>query len=167
MTRDYVNFSLPYVVGSEPTLVRSETDSVINVSFAADEKAAVKSVKQQPATVKAEGPKSEKGRPQAPAATSVPTTPAKPAAGAAKAKLGKLQVSATPAAANKKDKTTADGSVSLNHASLKELAALKGISKKLADHIVSARPFKSLDDLLKVKGVSPKLLRKVRDFVKL
>jgi DNA uptake protein ComE-like DNA-binding protein len=35
-----------------------------------------------------------------------------------------------------------------------------GISEKQADNIVSTRPFKSLDDLLKVNGMGPKLLKR-------
>jgi len=167
VTRDHVDFDLPYEVGDKPTVVRSETDNVINVSFAANEKAAAKPVSEQPATVKAEPVRTEPAKPQAPAAKRVATTTRKAAAEAPKAKPSKPQVPATPAAAANKDKTATAVSVSLNKATRKEIAAIKGISKKLAEDIVSARPFKSLDDLLKVKGMGPKLLRKVRDLIHL
>jgi competence ComEA-like helix-hairpin-helix protein len=60
-----------------------------------------------------------------------------------------------------------DRAVSLNTASRKEIAAVKGISNKVAENIVAARPFASLDELLKVKGVGAKLLEKVRQFIRL
>lgn len=60
----------------------------------------------------------------------------------------------------------ADG-VSLNHASVSEIAGVKGISGKLAENIVASRPFASLDEVLKVKGMGEKLLRKVRDLLTL
>ena len=33
LTRDYVNFALPYIVGNKPAISRNETDNVISVSF--------------------------------------------------------------------------------------------------------------------------------------
>jgi competence ComEA-like helix-hairpin-helix protein len=77
-----------------------------------------------------------------------PPSPAKPArpAIAAKDKPSK----AKPAA------------VSINTASSAELAAVKGLSKTVAAAIVAARPFASLDELLKVKGLGNKLLDKLK-----
>jgi len=53
------------------------------------------------------------------------------------------------------------GPVSVNTASAAELAAVKGISKALAEAIVAARPYARLDDLLRAKGIGAKLLEKV------
>jgi len=58
-------------------------------------------------------------------------------------------------------------SVSVNTASIEELAAVKGLSTKLAEGIVKQRPFASLDDLRRVKGLSAKTLAKVRAGLKL
>jgi competence ComEA-like helix-hairpin-helix protein len=169
VTRDHVDFNLAYEAGDKPTVVRSETDNVINVSFAANEKAAAKTVAEQPqpAEAKPAAPKTEQAKPQAPAAKRVAATARKAAAQTPMAETSKPRVPATPAAAANKDKTATAVSVSLNKATRKEIAAIKGISKKLAEDIVSARPFKSLDDLLKVKGMGPKLLQKVRDLIHL
>ena len=52
--------------------------------------------------------------------------------------------------------------VSINTASSAELAAVKGLSKTVATAIVAARPFASLDELLKVKGLGNKLLDKLK-----
>jgi len=57
--------------------------------------------------------------------------------------------------------------VSVNSASIEELAELKGLSTKLAERIVKNRPFTSLDDLSQIKGLRTKLLAKVRDRLKL
>jgi len=68
-----------------------------------------------------------------------------------------------PAAKHK----AADNRVSLNTASAEELAAIKGLSKKLATAIVAARPFKSVEALLEVKGMGPKLLQKLHPLFRL
>ena len=60
-----------------------------------------------------------------------------------------------------------DRRLSLNEASRAEIAAIKGVSKKLAEAIVAARPFASTADLLAVKGMGPKLLEKIRTLVRL
>ena len=59
------------------------------------------------------------------------------------------------------------GPVSVNTASAAELAAVKGISKTVADAIVAARPYARLDDLLRAKGVGAKLLEKVGKLLKI
>ena len=52
--------------------------------------------------------------------------------------------------------------VSINKASAKELAAVKGISKPLAAAIVAARPYAKLEDVVRAKGMGQKLLEKLR-----
>jgi len=67
-------------------------------------------------------------------------------------------------------KAQADAStkqVSINAAGVEELAAVKGLSKKLAERIVKNRPFTLLDDLSQVKGLRTKLFAKVRSRLKL
>lgn len=55
--------------------------------------------------------------------------------------------------------------VNLNEADAKTLLTVKGMTKKAADAIVEYRtkngPFKSVDELSKVKGVSKKVCKKV------
>ena len=59
----------------------------------------------------------------------------------------------------------------INSASAKELQVLPGIGPKIAERIVKYReehgPFKSLDDLTKVKGIGEKKLEKIRPFLKI
>ena len=57
--------------------------------------------------------------------------------------------------------------VSVNTARVEELALVKGLSPKLAEGIVKKRPFASLDDLRRVKGLGAGLLAKVRASLKL
>ena len=72
-------------------------------------------------------------------------------------------VAAKPAAAA----PAAASTVSINSASLVQLNAVKGINEVLAKAIIAARPFASLDDLIRAKGVGEKLLEKLRGSLKL
>lgn len=71
------------------------------------------------------------------------------------AKLGK--------AAKKAAAKSEARAVSVNTASEAELAAVKGLPPSVARAIVAARPFASLEDVCKAKGMGPKMLAKLRD----
>ncbi|MBI5182418.1 MAG: helix-hairpin-helix domain-containing protein [Nitrospirae bacterium] len=53
----------------------------------------------------------------------------------------------------------------LNTASKEELMSINGISPNLAERIIAGRPYKDVDDLLKVKGIRTKTLEKIRSYV--
>ncbi len=53
--------------------------------------------------------------------------------------------------------------VSLNSATKEELEKLPGIGPAKADAIIKARPFKSLDDLTKVKGIKKDVYAKIKN----
>jgi Helix-hairpin-helix motif len=72
-----------------------------------------------------------------------------------------------PASAVKTPADASAGCVSVNTAPAAELAAVKGLSAKIAEGIVKKRPFSSLDELRRVKGLGTKLLAKVRSRLKL
>lgn len=55
--------------------------------------------------------------------------------------------------------------VDLNEASIGELDSLPGIGKALAERIIAQRPYRTVDDLRKVKGIGDKTLEKLRPHV--
>ena len=57
------------------------------------------------------------------------------------------------------------GVLDINEASLEEVAAIKGVSRKLAEAIVAGRPYTRANELLRVKGVGIKLLDKIKDSI--
>lgn len=54
------------------------------------------------------------------------------------------------------------GPIDLNNATTQELQSISGIGPVLAAKIMAGRPYKSVDDLLRVTGMGPKLLEKIR-----
>lgn len=57
------------------------------------------------------------------------------------------------------------GSVELNTATTSELQSISGIGPVLAARIIAGRPYRSVEDLLRVVGIGPKLLEKIRPYV--
>jgi competence protein ComEA len=71
--------------------------------------------------------------------------------------LGLLTVQATAATKAKK--------IDLNTATLAKLEALKGVGPSLAEKIIAARPFKSVDDLKNVSGIGQAKFDDLKDLV--
>ncbi|MGE5603910.1 MAG: helix-hairpin-helix domain-containing protein [Nitrososphaerales archaeon] len=57
------------------------------------------------------------------------------------------------------------GRINLNTATLAELDTLPEVGPKTAQLIVDGRPYAQVEDLLKVKGIGPATLAKIRDLV--
>jgi DNA uptake protein ComE-like DNA-binding protein len=51
--------------------------------------------------------------------------------------------------------------VSIRHASLEELSVVPGLNRKLAAAIIKARPYRTFEDLLRVRGIGDKTLRRL------
>jgi Helix-hairpin-helix motif len=59
------------------------------------------------------------------------------------------------------------GLVSIQTGSVEDLAGVKGLSRKLAQEIVKARPFASLADLIRVRGLGPKTIDRLKGLLTL
>jgi len=57
------------------------------------------------------------------------------------------------------------GRIDLNKAASRDLQSLPGVGPTLAGRIIAGRPYKSVDDLLRVQGIGPGLLEKIRSRV--
>lgn len=145
-TRDFVNFTVPYAASWVPTVIKNPTDNVISVSFNETEKT------EQPAK------KAETKKPEKPAAKVEAKADVNPTAKAAAKKAEPAKAAKAPSGSN---------TLCLNTATQKEIAAIKGVSTKLAAKLVEARPFKTMDEVLKVKGMGAKLLDKIKGSISL
>jgi DNA uptake protein ComE-like DNA-binding protein len=108
-------------------------------------------------------PVAEKTPAQEVAKSVAPVTPVSPA----KAPVAKAATPVAPIAPAKASAVAAAKGVSVNTARVEELAAVKGLTSKLAEGIVKKRPFGSLDELLKVKGLGERILARVRSSLRL
>jgi competence protein ComEA len=61
---------------------------------------------------------------------------------------------------------TGDERISLNSASPRDLESLPGIGPVLAQRIIESRPFYGVDELIKVSGIGPVTLERLRPLVK-
>lgn len=57
------------------------------------------------------------------------------------------------------------GKININTASQAQLESLPGIGPAYAQRIISNRPYQQIEDLLKVAGIGPKTLEKIKDQV--
>lgn len=104
----------------------------------------------------------------APAVAAAPAATATPAATVAKTPTTSAMPTTT-LAADKKEKKSAPSElapgqkVSLNSASKEELMKLKGIGEKKAELIIQNRPYKSVEDVMKLKGIKDGIFAKIKD----
>jgi DNA uptake protein ComE-like DNA-binding protein len=56
--------------------------------------------------------------------------------------------------------------VSIQTGSVEELAAVKGLTLKLAKEIIKARPFTSVKELVRVRGIGEKSLVRLKELLR-
>lgn len=54
----------------------------------------------------------------------------------------------------------------LNCLTLEQLKSVSGIGEKLATKIIESRPYNNVEDLIKIKGVSKRIVENIRELVK-
>ena len=79
--------------------------------------------------------------------------------------VNEVAPAAAPAASSAKTAQAPVGIVNINSASLAQLEALPGIGPIKAQAIMKARPFSSVDDLKKVKGIKEATVAKIRPYI--
>lgn len=132
-TRDYVNFAIPF---------RQEAAQPVLLNELTDDDA-------QPDDAPADEGKANKGQESEEAEVTVMAD--MPSAAPKRVKK------------NTARKSAREKPVSVNSASRKKLSKIKGVPEKLAELIIAGRPYSQIDDLLKVKGIGPKKLEKIRE----
>mgnify|MGYP003624665637 CR=1 FL=1 len=163
LTRDYRNFALT-VDGPLPTPTAAPEAEAAPAPVATPapaaapaEKPAAKAAKKPAA--KAVDKTAEKTAEKAPAKKSKP-------AAATKAPAAE-PVSAAKRNAKKSAPAHKPGRVSVNTAGVSDLAAVSGVNGATAEGIIAGRPWATLDDLIKVKGIGTKSLDKLKHLLKL
>jgi competence protein ComEA len=103
------------------------------------------------------------GTPAATSQAAAATAPAPTAAAPTAAADQKQSVTASSKKASAHADLAPGQKISLNSASKEDLMKLPGIGDKKADLIIQNRPFKSLDDVMKIKGIKQGIFAKIKD----
>lgn len=90
-------------------------------------------------------------------AAAPPAAASKTAPAAAKAKTAAEKPAAAKLAPGQK--------VNINTATKDQLVALPGIGPAKAQAIIDGRPYKTTEDIMKVKGIKQRLYNKIKDFI--
>lgn len=160
ITKDYVNFPIPYTI-SQPDVIR-EVNNVISVDFRGNEEHSAHREKASDDIEFVEKENTELPTANRDTDEQIPKQLQKTSS-----KLKEAKKSKTSAKSKKKTKVKKVVKTSINNASIEELESVKSLPKKVAKAIVDARPFKSFNELLKIKGMGPKLLKKIEVSIKL
>ncbi len=191
VTRDVVQFDLPYVVAGESIVAddsAAAVGQVIEVAFGEPREAAVAEDAAVADVEKAADVEKEADVVKEAVAAKVVANVVEEKEAALAEKVAAEKTAAEKAAAEKAvaekaaaEKATAEKAaadkiaalkkklvrVNINTATEAELAAVGGISKKLAQSLVAERPFKTMDELVTVKGMGVRTLKKIELLVSL
>jgi DNA uptake protein ComE-like DNA-binding protein len=154
VTRDFTNFRNPVSHGAAPAgAPRSATPAIASPG--------VTSRTASPSVAAAAPSRSATPKSAAPPAalrSATPTIETKEAASEPKKRNEPPKITTVAPAV----RTDVAKAVSVNTASEGELSAVTGLTAQMAKGIVSKRPFTSLDDLRRVKGITLKVLDQIR-----
>jgi competence protein ComEA len=160
-TRDYRNFDVVYErEASEPAAPAFPATAFPATPLPASAALPVPAgapAAEKPETLRLVRPAAAESPAARAAATVAPVEVAAPAEVSAPAEVA-APTEAKPAAQS-------SGLVSLNTASVEELAKLPGVSLKVAKEIVKNRPFTALDALIQVRGIGDKTLRRIKSLL--
>jgi DNA uptake protein ComE-like DNA-binding protein len=158
VTRDFTNFRNPVSHGATPASApRSATPAIASPTV--PPKTASPSVIPRTASPSAAAAAPQRSATPTPAPSSATLAIVTKEAPSAPKKQAEPPRITTVAPAVRADATKA---VSVNTAAEGELSAVTGLTAQMARGIVSKRPFTSLDDLRRVKGISLKVLDQIR-----
>lgn len=171
LTRDYRSFALA-VDGPLPASA-AVADSAVEFTASAPEgevtETPVKTATASPAETATvpptKAPAKAKTESKAKAASTEPTPKAAASKKVKVTSAAKASPAAAPAPAPSAKPAAAD--VSINEADAAVLGKLKGVTAAIAAGIVAGRPWKSIDDLSKVKGIGSKMLDRLRSQIRL
>jgi competence protein ComEA len=93
------------------------------------------------------------------------TTADEPAPVAAKTAASRTAAAKSTVSTTATPKTTAGQKVDINTAAKDDLDALPGIGPVKAQAIIEARPFKTIEDIMKVKGIKDGEFSKIKDLI--
>ena len=172
VTRDYRNVAAAVVA------VVTKVEAVVTEEAAPKAEVAVKAepVVKVEAAAKAEAPVKAAPTPKAkpadkPAAAVFAAKPAAAVKAPVEARQPEVKMAEVkPAAKPARKAATAKAAarpVSVNNGSEAELLAVKGLPPSVARAIIAARPFATLDEVCKAKGMGPKMLAKLRGLLAL
>ena len=172
VTRDYRNVAAAVVavVTKVEAVVTEEAAPKAEVAVKAEPVVKVEAAAKAEAPVKAEpAPKAKPAdKPAAAVVAAKPAAAVKAPVEARQPEVKKAEVK--PAAKPARKVATAKAAarpVSVNNGSEAELLAVKGLPPSVARAIIAARPFATLDEVCKAKGMGPKMLAKLRDLLAL
>ena len=152
VTRDHARFPIPYVADREPAVTAVRTENVGRGPL--DPADAVLAAEE-------EAPRELLAAAVAATVATDRQTPARETA----AKTVVTDRGVPASAVRTPARPTESAKVSVNQATAEQIAAVKGLSPKLAKEIVRGRPYASLSALLDVRGIGPKLLEKLRPYL--
>jgi competence ComEA-like helix-hairpin-helix protein len=157
VTRDFTSFALPVEIVPAP----APAPAPLAVAPVAPVVAAVVVPAEAPAPVKVAAPKA------------TATVEVKPGARLEVKPVARVEVKPVVAPVTKAKvaqpvkSPAAPRPIALNTASADEIRAAAGLPLKVAQAIVKSRPFKSVEDLLRVKGIGERVLAKLRSRVRI